>query len=276
MAFEIPEAVTVARQLNTELKGKTINDVRLSAACVSLIKQGFINLHSIRLSGYKVDSITSSGKWICIRLDPEMYLMFALETGGKFLFHTNQASLPDKYHVRLDFDDWSYMTEQISGWGWAKGMLSEELETSRYPGQPGLCPLNETTFTFTAFTRILDEEDSKIVRQVLLDQNKIAGIGNGYLQDILFKARIHPKRKAGSLDESERLELFQAVRAVLTEAVRLGGCEFSVDLYGRPGRYHRLMSEASKGQPCPRCGALIEKISVLGGSCYICPKEQVL
>jgi formamidopyrimidine-DNA glycosylase len=276
MAFEIPEAVTVARQLDTELKGKTINDVRLSAACVSLIEQGFINLHTVRLNGRKVASITSVGKWISIRLVPEMYLLFALETGGKILFHTNQASLPDKYHVRIDFDDWSYLTEQISGWGWAKGMLSEELETSRYPGQPGLCPLDEPSFTFPAFNRVLDEDNHKIVRQVLLDQNKIAGIGNGYLQDILFKARIHPKRKAGSLDESERLGLYQAVREVLAEAVRLGGCEFSVDLYGRPGRYHRLMSEASKGQPCPRCGTLIEKISVLGGSCYICPKEQLI
>jgi formamidopyrimidine-DNA glycosylase len=276
MAFELPEAVTVAHQLNVELKGKTINDVRLSAACVSLIEQGFINLHTVRLTGRKVVSISSLGKWINIRLEPEIYLLFALETGGKILFHSNQTDLPDKYHVRLDFDDWSYLTVQITGWGWAKGMLAEELETSRYPGRPGLSPLDETTFTLPAFTRILAEDGSKIVRQVLLDQTKIAGIGNGYLQDILFKASIHPKRKAASLDESERLALYRAVREVLREAVRLGGCEFAVDLYGKPGRYHRLMSEASKSQPCQRCGTLIEKISVLGGSCYICPKEQVI
>lgn len=276
MAFEIPEAITVARQLDAELKGKTINDVRLSAACVSLIKQGFINLHTVRLTGRKVDSITALGKWINIRLEPELYLLFALETGGKILFHSNQTSLPDKYHVRLDFDDWSYLTEQITGWGWAKGMLSEELETCRYPGRPGLSPLDETAFTFPAFACILAEDGRKIVRQVLLDQTKIAGIGNGYLQDILFKASIHPKRKSASLDESERRALYQAVRAVLGEAVRLGGCEFAVDLYDKPGRYHRLMSETNKSQPCPRCGSLIEKISVLGGSCYICPKEQVV
>jgi formamidopyrimidine-DNA glycosylase len=276
MAFEIPEAVTVARQLNKELKGKTIDDVRLSAACVALIEQGFINLHTVRLNGRKVDAITSLGKWINIHLEPEMYLLFALETGGKILYHTNQASLPDKYHVRIDFNDRSFLTEQISGWGWAKGMLSEELETNRYPGHPGLCPLDEAAFTFPAFKRILAEDGSKITRQVLLDQNKIAGIGNGYLQDILFKAHIHPKRKVGSLNEEEQLRLYQAVCETLAEAVHLGGCEFSVDLYGRPGRYHRLMSEASKGQPCPRCSTLIEKISVLGGSCYICPKEQFI
>jgi formamidopyrimidine-DNA glycosylase len=84
----------------------------------------------------------------------------------------------------------------------------------------------------------------------LLQQDQIAGLGNGYLQDILFKAWLHPARKASEISEQERQELYRAIREVIGEAIRPDGSQFEVDLFNHPGSYHRLMTEHMKGHPC--------------------------
>ena len=275
MAFELPEAMTVARQMDSELRGVTIRGVHLAERCASLIKQGFINLHEVDIAGRRVESVESKGKWIFVKLDQEMLLLFALETGGKLLLHRQVESLPPKFHVRLDFGDGSFLTEQIVGWGWAKAVKKDELELHRYPGKLGLSPVDSDAFTFESLCAVLDRYPGKAVKYVMLEQGSIAGIGNGYLQDILFRAGIHPKRKAGQLSREERLNLYDAVVGTLSEAVRLGGSGFEHDLYGSPGRYERVMGGHMKGKPCPRCGRTIEKLRVLGSNCYVCPKCQV-
>jgi formamidopyrimidine-DNA glycosylase len=149
-----------------------------------------------------------------------------------------------------------------------------ELEAQRYPGKLGLSPVDEKEFSYQNFCAVLEQGGNKIVKYVLMEQTKIAGIGNGYLQDILFRAKLHPKRKVADLSKTERKTLYNAIRKTLNEAVRRGGGEFEVDLYDQPGRYKRLVGEHMKGKPCPACGTTIEKLSVLGGSVYVCPSCQ--
>jgi formamidopyrimidine-DNA glycosylase len=271
MAVELPEAFLLARQMNGALVGKVIECVHLNQ-CDSLIGQGFINLHEVDVTGRVIESVTAKGKWIYVKLVPDVYLLFALETGGKLLYHPGEAPPPGKFHVQLDFADGSYLTEQIVGWGWAKAVREDEVERHRYPGKPGLSPIDDQTFTFAAFNRVLDEASNLGIKQLLLDQGRIAGIGNGYLQDILFRARIHPKRKAGDLGEAERKALYQTIRETLAEAIRLGGREY--DLYDTPGGYQPTLDKHTKGRPCPNCGTPIEKLNVLGSMCYVCPACQ--
>jgi formamidopyrimidine-DNA glycosylase len=102
-----------------------------------------------------------------------------------------------------------------------------------------------------AFANILERNAGKTLKAVLMDQRQISGIGNGYNQEILFHARLHPKRKAGSLTEKERLKLYHVIVSTLQQAVQKGGSDREVDLYGSPGSYHRLMGKQMKGQPCP-------------------------
>ena len=275
MAFELPEAMTVATQMDSELRGATIQRIHLAERCASLIKQGFINLHEVDIARTRVKSVESKGKWIFVRLDREMNLLFALETGGKLLLHRGPEPPLEKFHVRLEFENGSFLTEQIVGWGWAKAVQEDELELHRYPGKLGLSPVDSDAFTFVALCAVLDRYPGKAVKYVLLEQGSIAGIGNGYLQDILFRARIHPKRKAGDIDPEERTLLHNTVVATLTEALRLGGSELERDLYDRPGGYKRAMGGHVEGSPCPKCGTSIERLRVLGSNCYICPKCQV-
>ena len=100
------------------------------------------------------------------------------------------------------------------------------------------------------------------------------GIGNGYLQDILFRARVHPKRRVVELDKKEGRALYDSIVETLGSAVELGGRDTERDLYGRPGGYRRILHSKVTGEPCPACGAPIEKIHYLGGASYFCPRCQ--
>jgi formamidopyrimidine-DNA glycosylase len=141
----------------------------------------------------------------------------------------------------------------------------------------GVPPLSEG-FTLERFDHLLEEYPEKTkkgVKGFLVTSQHVNGIGNSYLQDILFRAKIHPARKIPSLTAEERKRLHQAIQVTLAEAIRLGGREDEHDLFDHPGGYHRLMSSQSTGQACPDCGTLIQKIAYLGGACYLCPACQV-
>ncbi len=274
MAFELPEAVTVARQMQAEFQGKKIQAICLGPACASLIRQGFVNLSQVDLTGTQIEFVTAQGKWIYVKLTSGLYLLFALETGGKLLYHRNAASAPDTFHVKLDFADGTCLTEHITGWGWAKVCQEEELAHQKYPGPDGLSPLDDAEFTFENFSAVLDAGGKRNVKSVLMEQRKIAGIGNAYAQEILFRAKLHPSRKTSELSGRERRALYQAIRKILSEAVRRGGSHSEYDLYNHAGGYHRILGEHALGQPCPRCGTPIEKLKAQGTTSYLCPECQ--
>jgi formamidopyrimidine-DNA glycosylase len=274
VAFELPEAYNVARQMESALFSRRLLEAKLSPACASLVRQGFINLADYDLSGRKVDTVFSKGKWIFTKFEPDLYFLVALESGGKILFHPAKGEAPSKFHIWMEFEGGSALTIWILGWGFARAAWTEELDTLTYPGKLGLSPLDALEFTESAFAAILEGNAGKTLKAVLMDQRQIAGIGNGYNQEILFHARLHPKRKAGSLTGKERLTLYQVIVNTLRQAVQNGGSDREVDLYGTQGGYHRLMGEQMKGQLCPICATPIEKINVAGGSLYICPTCQ--
>ena len=132
-------------------------------------------------------------------------------------------------------------------------------------------------FTLGCLNRLLDGCESKekdSIKAFFTCFKHVAGIGNGYLQDILFRAGILPTRKIAAITGPERKALYQAVKRTMREAVAAGGREVEKDAYGRPGRYKPLMDQFARGKPCPECGATIEKLSYMGGSCYLCPACQ--
>jgi len=274
MAFELPEAVTLASQMDAELRGKMIHQVVLSPDCASLIRQGFVNLDRVDLSGKTIRQVDSQGKWIFIHLEPDWNLMLAIESSGRILYQRPGEPRPDKFRARLEFADGSALTVHIIAWGFVRAARDGELASLNYPGQLGLSPVDRRQLTPNAFDGILDRSPKKILKVILTDQRTLAGIGIGYLQDILYQAHLHPGRKAASLAAPERQTLFDAIFETLGQAVRLGGSAFEVDLYGRPGGYVRRMGSHLQGQPCPVCGALIQKVSVSGAACFICPSCQ--
>lgn len=151
--------------------------------------------------------------------------------------------------------------------------MAFELPALNYPGKLGISPIDAGQFTPGAFAEILEHAHNKILKAVVTDQRVIAGIGIGYMQDILYRSRLHPGRKAGSLTAEERQRLYAAIVETLSESVRQGGSALELDLYAHPGGYARRMSSHQQGQPCPVCRARIEKVNV-SGACFICPGCQ--
>ena len=112
----------------------------------------------------------------------------------------------------------------------------------------------------------------------MLDQKNIAGIGNVYIQDMLFYAKIHPQRTISSLTDKEIGTLHKSMRSVLNESIRLGGLKYEKDFYGKNGRYgpEQFKIAYKPGKPCPVCQTTIQKIKTGSTSSFICPKCQPL
>lgn len=277
MAWELPEAVNLAGQMDAELKGKKIEraiiDEKESA---SQIRMKMINLNarefSKKLTGRTIKSVRSQGKGIYVDLGDNLYFICGAETSGKLLYHKDRNNLPDKYNIRLDLTDGSSLTYRIIAWGWGQVLTSEQIAAHRWLGKEEVSLIDESEFTFQVFNDYLDSYSNKPIKFILIRQGEnMSGIGNGYLQDILFKAKIHPKRKARDISEAERKNLHKIIKQTLTEATKKGGRDTEVDLYGQPGKYRVILDKRMKDEPCPECGTPIQKSNILGSTCYVCP-----
>jgi formamidopyrimidine-DNA glycosylase len=274
--LEMPEAVTIARQMQETLTGKTIQHFsRGTLVHKFLWLSKPAEEYDAILSGMQVTGASSYGRSI-YQYVGDAHLLWFGELGGRILYHPQGQPLPVKYHLRWDFADASAMTFTLQMWGFVR--LLEKTELHKQPHtETGIPPLSER-FTPERFDQLLEqypEKTKKGVKGFLVTSQHINGIGNSYLQDILFRAKIHPSRKIPTLTPDERKKLYAAIQDTMAQAIKLGGREDERDLFDHPGSYIRLMSSQTVGQPCPNCGITIQKISYLGGACYLCPTCQV-
>lgn len=272
----MPEATTIARQMNQTLTGKTFQHfVRGVLTHKFLWLSKSPEEYDALLSGKQVSGASSYGRSIFLHVG-NVHLLWFGELGGRILYHPVGQDPPSKYHLRWDFTDASTLTYNLQMWGFVSLMGKTDLNGHPY-ANVGIAPLSDQ-FTYERFDELLEEYPEKTkkgVKGFLVTSKHINGIGNGYLQDILFKAKIHPRRKIPTLAADERHQLYDAIQDIMAQAISLGGREDERDLFDQPGGYQRLMSNLTAGKPCPACGTAIQKISYLGGACYFCPQCQV-
>ncbi|HBK85696.1 MAG TPA: endonuclease VIII, partial [Firmicutes bacterium] len=126
-------------------------------------------------------------------------------------------------------------------------------------------------FDLAYFAGLLDEQGrKKSAKAFLATEQRIPGLGNGVLQDILYQANIHPRRSMLSLTDQELETLFLAIKATLRQMADQGGRDTEKDLFGQPGGYRTILSKNTVNTPCPRCGELVRKEAYMGGSIYYC------
>jgi formamidopyrimidine-DNA glycosylase len=132
----------------------------------------------------------------------------------------------------------------------------------------------EEEFTFEQFSKRMAEKN-KMLKAVLVGKDAIlVGISNSTFQDILYRARIHPKRRSSELGVEEMRSLYDAIQFVFKERIRLNGKDIFRDLHGKQGGYTPAMGPNMKQQNCPECGTVIQKLSHGGGHVYLCPNCQ--
>jgi formamidopyrimidine-DNA glycosylase len=279
MSIELPEAHIVAEQMSKELLQKHVKSFCLRD-CQKLQRIGFVNKDAKafdQLVNRKVESITSRGNVIRVRLDLGLNLILAPEYGGRILYHTSGNTVPNKFHLKLDFSDGTSLTVALTGMGVIQTLKDDELEQSyvyRRDFSGVTSPVDEREFIFERFSRQLAEKKVNIKSSLVGKDAVVVGLSNSAFQDILFRAKIHPKRKASELSEDERHALYDAIKMMINERIRLGGKDQFLDLYGKQGRYTPGMSPNMNGKTCIVCGTSIEKLSLGGGQVYFCPKCQ--
>lgn len=276
--IELPEATTIARQMNAELTGKQIADGNRGNAPH---KFAFYNRppeeYAAILPGKTLGEATVNGPLILLAAEPG-YVIILGGGGERIIYHRKNVSLPKKYQLFLHFTDDSYLTVTVQGWGSA--FLWDKAELSKHPfiNVRNPSPLSEAFSPeyFQGLFNALEPTDSRSVKYFMISKPGVLGVGNGCLQDILWYAHLHPRRRVASLTQTEQQALYTATRTTLQKMVEAGGRDGDYDLYNQPGGYKRLLHSKVVGEPCQACGAPIEKAAYLGGAVYFCPKCQPL
>ncbi len=279
MSIELPEATILARQMQAELVGKTVAGSELRG-CESFQRMGFFNKESEAfrvLEGETVSGVEARGNTMVLKLTGGQNLVLSPEYGGEIFYHAEGTPLPASYHFRLDFADGSALTVRITSMGGVTVTCDEGL-AEHYLVQrdfdPGKWEPDDEALTAERFAQLLVGA-ARQLKSVLVGKDAVVvGLSNSAFQDIIYRARLHPKRKASDLSPEEARALYDAMRLVVTERLRLGGKATFRDLYGRPGGYRPSMGPEMKGQVCPRCGTTIQKLSHGGGYVFLCPKCQ--
>jgi len=276
--IEFPEAVIITKQMEKILVGKQIKRVALNNYD-GLVNQGFMHLkpeeYEKRLEGNTIDSVFHIGKYFLFTLKPTEYLFFfGFETSGQVLFHKDHSTLPDKFTIKLTFTDTTMLTIRIIAWGFIHVEPMEFFKNHKYISLEGYSPLDEK-LTYNEFNKLLDNH-LKSIKTFFVGQKYVKGIGNGYLQDIFFKAKIHPKKKVGDLSEGDRKILYNSMQEIIKVAIEKNGRDTEVDLFGQPGSYIPILDKRMIDQPCPICKTIIVKLPVDGSAAYICPNCQKL
>ena len=271
--LEIPESTTIARQLNEIVRGKTIcNVIANHSPHKFAFYQGNPKYYETILSGQVIGESIGIGAMIEIFAGD---CRIVLGDGANLRYYNNFVNVPSKHQLLLELNDGSILVCSIQMYGAVLAFKTGTNDNKYYLiAKEKPSPLNNS-FDLTYFNTLLRGESDKLsAKAYLATEQRIPGLGNGVLQDILFHAGIHPKRKMGTIDQKEYTILFHSVKNTLAEMTDLGGRDTEKDLLGRTGGYKTILSKNTIGKPCPVCGTAIQKSSYLGGAIYWCPTCQ--
>lgn len=268
---ELPDAVVLAHSMDEALRDKVIAGVEINQPkCLNLSPEDF----SAQITGRRLEGFRQRGKWVLGELDDGSTLALNLGMGGEMILHQpDETPDPDHERVVLRFTDGTQLWIHHWWFGHVHLMPPNKLDEHPQIGALGPEPL-DGTFTVEKLAEMLQGRRGR-VKNYLLDQKFIAGIGNLYIQDILWHARLHPMRKANTIDEAGIERLYEAIRLVLSEGIRWGGGPGEQDVYGNEGQYAKHFQVGYQtGEPCPACGTTVEEVKVGQTTSYICPQCQ--
>lgn len=272
---ELPEVEHVVRGLRRAVVGRRIlaAEINLPRIVASPAAATFKR----KVSGARIDSLSRRGKYILLELNSGDVLVVHLRMTGKFVCITPDQPLPPYPHVVFYLDDDRRLIFcDMRQFGRMRLIAAKKLFA--LPQLESLAP-EPLGDAFTAdYLQATLSRSHRSLKQLLLDQTKILGLGNIYASEALFLARISPFKEAHRLSRSRALRLHQAIRDVLEEAIAAGST-LRIDLadgigsyFGTTERFWRVYER--EGEPCVNCGTRIKRVVQGGRSTYYCPKCQ--
>lgn len=288
---ELPEVQTIVNDLNKKIIGRRITGVWFDWA--RTIKRPKAGKLAQLVKGAKIERVKRTGKNILIYLDKnKLILVHQKLTGhllvGKWRIAGRKPIAIEPTALKEKVNDYIHLifyldNGQMLGLSdlrkFAKVLCGPKEEIENLPELKGLGPdsLGES-FKVQKFQSLIAGEKRKI-KQVLLDQTVVAGIGNIYSDDILWQAKVNPFKPANGLSSAESAAIYKAMKAILNKAVKLRGTSTSDfrDTAGKAGGYtEKRLVYQREGEPCRRCKTPIKRIKMAGRSAHFCSQCQKL
>ncbi|HRY36837.1 MAG TPA: bifunctional DNA-formamidopyrimidine glycosylase/DNA-(apurinic or apyrimidinic site) lyase [Candidatus Magasanikbacteria bacterium] len=268
---ELPEVETIKSQLNKLVAGKKIIFAEFFGPqkMINLPKNKFLKI----LTGAKINRVNRRAKLLILELNNDYVLLTHLKMTGKYLWNIPK----DKHtHLILKLSGENQLNfKDVRKFGYLKLIKAEEL--SKLLGKDyGPEPLDKN-FTLKKFENLLLSKPKSKIKQILLDQKFIAGIGNIYAQEACFYAGILPDRKMETLKKEEVKKLYKGLRTILQTSIKCGGttADDYLDCYGKKGSYvDKLKVYGRKGLPCLKCKSILLESRLGGRGTVYCPKCQ--
>ena len=271
--IEIPESMVIAGQLNQTVKGKRITEVHAAHTPHSFAwYEGDPADYSSKMEGKVIGESTGIGSMI--EMEIEDY-HFVVGDGTSVKYLPNGKKLPGRYQTRITMEDGSSLICTVQMYG-AMFLIKPQEYKNRYYLVAKEKPMPGTEeFTYEYFRTLREEVSGTLsIKAFLATEQRIPGLGNGVLQDILLEAGLHPKRKINTIREAYWKRVYEAVVSVPEQMTKLGGRDTEKNLFGEPGGYRTRLSKKTLGSSCPYCGNTIQKMTYLGGTVYYCPGCQ--
>jgi formamidopyrimidine-DNA glycosylase len=268
--LELPEAYVVSRQVNGTIGGKRILNVFAAQSPHKFAwYYGDPGKYQDLLAGKVIGGASGFGGFVEIKAEDAVIL---LGDGTNLRFHGENEKRPQKHQLLIEFEDFTALSGSVQMYGglWC---FPEGGFGNRYYAiaKEKPSPLTDR-FDRAYFNGIVSAPGAEglSAKALLATEQRIPGLGNGVLQDILFNAGIHPKRKVKTMTGRDLDALYDSVKSTLAEITFQGGRDTEKDLFGCNGGYKTKLSKNTVGKPCPMCGTVIKKEAYLGGSIYYC------
>jgi formamidopyrimidine-DNA glycosylase len=272
--LELPEALVVADQLARTVIGKPVaNVVAGHSPHRFAFFTGDPGDYDGALRGRVAEGAVAVGGFVELRFGGTSLI---LNDGANVRYHEPDSARPSTHQLLVAFEDGSALTVTVQMYAGLMCIPTGAVDNPYYlaaASKPS--PLTDA-FDREWFCGLLapPEVQRLSVKAALATEQRIPGFGNGVLQDVLWRAHLHPRRRVSTVDDAEVDALFSSVTGLLREMAENGGRDTEVDLFGAHGQYRTVMSRLHMSEPCPTCGGPKVKQAYLGGSVYFCPGCQ--
>ena len=279
--MELPEVEVMRRDLEKDVVGRRVKtaEVKTSRNAMRVIRRhGKRKEFTSRLEGRKLTKVERRGKYLLVHLDSGDVLVTHFGMSGQFQRGNGRVAIEPHTHVVLTFQqggDLRFIDPRTFGEMFITA--GDEIGKVKELQHIAIDPLDQV-FTWPTFQYLLAERAAKM-KQLLMDQKFISGLGNIYSDEVLFAAGLRYDRISDTLSSQEVRRLYRAIQETLQEAIKLRGTtledEAYVDLFGKPGEYQsELKVYGREGEPCRRCRTPIQTVKVAQRTSYFCPQCQ--
>ncbi len=267
---ELPEVTTIANDINEKIAGKTIDSVRITSLGENLRIKSKQDLDQL-LTGKKIESAQRVAKYLILKLSNDDNLVIHLKLTGQFILTDKNTPFDPFARLILNLDDGRQIRFNDRN-GAAEAFIVDDLEELKKSVGPDPFEIKAADFS-----KNIQNSSKKTIKETIVDQKVIAGVGNIYADEALFLAKINPTRGTKTLNDEEVENLLAAIKQVLNEGIEHRGTTIDSyrDLLGKEGSHQNFLRVYGKrDQPCPNCGAKIEYMEISGRRTFYCPVGQ--